>query len=85
MMLTPDEKALARHALGLPNDTRRSYRNRYAAPRNSENCAAWETMRAKGAADVFAYSEFLKHFELTKDGAEAALEDGESLDLEDFR
>lgn len=84
MNLTPDEKALARHALGLPNDHKRSFRNRYAANRNTEACEHWEAMRRKGAADLWMYGEFLKHFELTKEGAEAALDDGESLDLEDF-
>lgn len=84
MMLTPDERALARHALGLPNDKKRSYRNRFAAARNTEACEQWEAMRAKGAADVFAYGEILKWFHLTKDGASAALDAGESLDPEDF-
>lgn len=84
MKLTPDERSLARHALGLPNDKRLSYRNRYAAMRGTDKAAMWEQMRLIGAADVFAYSDVLKHFHLTKEGALAALDDSERLDPEDF-
>ena len=43
--LTPAQLELARHALGLPNDRRRSYRNRYLAGGGSPE---WDAMVEAG-------------------------------------
>lgn len=81
--LTPSERDLARHALGLPNSRRRSYRNRYFAPPGSESHVIWSALVARGLAEMSRRprNDF---FCLTRVGAEAALEPGETLDPEDF-
>jgi len=76
--MTPAQKRLARHALGLPNSTGRSMQNHFIL-RDGEASTVVE-MLLRGHATVgraFEYS-------LTRSGALAALEPGESLDPEDF-
>lgn len=46
MKLTPAQRELARHALGLPNDRKRSYRNRFIASKGHADFAEWEVMVA---------------------------------------
>jgi len=83
--MSPDEDNLARHALGLPNERNRSYRNRYFT---TEDHVIWSLMRQHGLAlwhpqpriGEPAYGMFY----LTKAGANAALRPGETLDDEDF-
>jgi hypothetical protein len=77
------QKGLARHALGLPNDSKRSYRNRYVISRDNPD---WKALVASGHAAIITtgYVAPTALFYLTKKGAEAALETGESLDPEDF-
>lgn len=73
---------LARHALGLPNDRRQSYRNRFLA--GGEH-AEWRAMEAAGLAEADTTGgKGMTWFWLTREGAEAALEPGESLCPEDF-
>lgn len=83
--LTSQQLELARHALGLPNKDRRSYRNRYLISRAGKKHAAWEGMRRAGFARVereaTSYGDL---FFLTRKGAEAALQPGETLCPEDF-
>lgn len=77
--LTPEQLPLARHALGLPNDRGRSYRNRYHVS-GGDRQAAWIAMVDSGLAT----REGSRGFSLTEAGARAALKPGETLCLEDF-
>jgi hypothetical protein len=81
--MSPEQRELARHALGLPNDRRRSYRNRYHAPPGSDSWHAWAKLCDAGWA-VFERGNRNDFFSLTRSGAEAVLRPGETLDLEDF-
>lgn len=74
---------LARHALGLPNDRRRSYRNRYFAPAGMDVENEWNDMVSHGWAERGDGIRSIA-FWLTRSGAEMALDPGESLDMEDF-
>lgn len=84
--MTPEQKPLARHALGLPNRVKTSYRNRFYA--GAMDAPEWRAMVAAGLAN----SEPVSHtsipdytfFWLTPEGATAALEKGEKLCAEDF-
>lgn len=84
IVLTPAQRDLARHALGLDLRHSRSYRNRYVGEE-----PAWREMVAMGLARVreCKNSELtggMPFFWLTREGAEAAMKLGESLDPEDF-
>jgi hypothetical protein len=82
MTMTPEQTELARHALGLPNREKRSYRNYYIGEH-----AAWEAMVAAGLARKsprLPLSGGYIAYWLTKPAAEAALLKGERLDPEDF-
>ena len=80
------ERRLARHALGLPNFRGRSYRNRFVvsyAP--GRTYPAWDRMVDKGWAEQSArVIGGTCWFWLTREGAELALDPGETLDPEDF-
>ena len=79
---------LARHALGLPNKRRQSYRNYFVAGKGHEDYPAWLQMVEQG--DARRYDGTKVHFggddlfTLTIAGAEKALQRGERLDPEDF-
>lgn len=84
--LTPRERELARHALGLDR-RRQSYRNHYIVG-ECEDHTIWLGMVERGLARqrrrssaTFGDSDC---FYLTRAGALAALEPGETLDPEDF-
>ena len=80
--MSPKQRSLARHALGLPNRYRRSYRNRFLA---GGACPDWQGMVAAGQAECGKPDECGRNwFWLTRTGAEAALEPGERLCREDF-
>lgn len=84
-MLTSKQMTLARHALGLPNSKRTTYRNRYVC---QENDSDWQDMVARGMATM-RRGETLPFggdacFYMTRQGAEAALELREKLCPEDF-
>lgn len=81
--LTPREREMARHALGLPNSRRRSYRNRYFAPPGGDSHVIWSALVARGLAEM-SRKPRNDFFCLTRAGAEAALNPGEDLDEEDF-
>lgn len=87
-LLTPAQRKLARHALGLPNDRKRSYRNRFVSTVCPGNYDHWCAMTDAGLAIAGPTQrngiQSLVTFWLTKIGADAALEPGESLDPEDF-
>jgi hypothetical protein len=77
---------MARHALGL-DGSRKSYRNRYFAPHNSEALKAWHDLAVKGLAETGgtrAPAGSPVFCCLTRRGAEAVLEPGETLCPEDF-
>jgi hypothetical protein len=86
--MTPFQRHLARLALGLPNATKRSYRNRYVAAPNTTEYDGWEQMVAAGLAVKTPGGEMglgqNDHFRLTHRAAVEALEPNESLDREDF-
>lgn len=83
--MTPKQKELARHALGLPNKARKSYRNRYVCP---EDDLHWSDLVAKGMATMRPAATLPfggdACFYLTEEGAKAALEGREKLCPEDF-
>lgn len=84
--MTPEQRKLARHALGLPNGKRRSFRNRFATDGGPDN-DAWRAMVEAGFARMRPGVEWMggmDAFWLTRSGAEAALEPGERLCSEDF-
>lgn len=78
---------LARHALGLPNRRKRSYRNHFVAGPGHDDYAAWMAMVDAGCAkrrDGNALTGGDDLFWLTRAGAAATLKRGERLDPEDF-
>lgn len=81
-VMTAQERDLARHALGLPNRRKRSYRNHFVCTTDP----LWERMVEAGLATVRRSAEpgGMHTYRLTRDGAEAALEPGDSLDPKDF-
>ena len=83
--LNNTQRRLARHALGLRNAKKRSYRNRYCSPPKGEAFNAWLGLEQRGLAisDPPQRSGNVM-FYLTQVGAEAALEPGETLCPEDF-
>jgi hypothetical protein len=83
--LTRRECELARHALGLPNKMRRSYRNRYFIDATAPAGLIWLGLVARGLAIIVPSPECdFDQFCLTHASALAALEPGETLDEEDF-
>lgn len=85
--MTDPWRGLARHALGLPNDRLRSYRNRFVTGPGPDG-AAWSGMVAAGLAETRAGQRLpfggADLYWLTREGAMSALEPGETLCPEDF-
>ena len=86
--LTARQRALARHALGLPNRTKKSYRNRFVAGVDHVDFGEWMQMvtdanagRRAGTSLHYGGDDL---FWLTEQGARQALNKGERLDPEDF-
>lgn len=87
MTMTPAQIELARHALGLPNKRRHSYRNHFTAGIGHPDFANWIDMTVKGYARRWINSRLAggdDMFWLTPEGARLALQPGETLDAEDF-
>lgn len=85
--MTPPQKRLGRHALGLPNGERRSYRNRFIAGCDHSDFDVWSAMVDEGLATTTGAKKIfggMSCFKLTEAGARAALERQEALDREDF-
>lgn len=85
--MTPEQIELARHALGLPNKRRQSYRNHFVCGQGHPDWENWQDMVAAGLAKTRkgnALTGGYNWFWLTLDGAHNALRKGERLDLEDF-
>lgn len=80
--MSPDEKRLARHALGLPNKDKISTRNVFFATPGSTPHEIWISMAGRGLADLetgFPGHSGADLFCLTRMGAEQALAPGETL------
>ncbi|CUA90167.1 hypothetical protein Ga0061061_11193 [Chelatococcus sambhunathii] len=89
IILTERQRHLARHALGLPNRSRRSYRNHFVAGPGHGDYDDWMAMVSAGAArrrdgSTSPLTGGDDLFWLTADGARAGLARGEKLDPEDF-
>jgi hypothetical protein len=85
--MSPKQRDLARHALGLPNVLRRSHRNHFVAGPDHDDYQDWMVLVVRGDAkrrlgNPLTGGDDL--FTLTRAGAERALDPGESLDPEDF-
>ena len=86
-VMTPEQIELARHALGLPNPVRRSYRNHFFTGPGTTDHPAWEAMVAAGLAkkrNGGSLSGGDDVFWLTKAAAVKAVKRGERLSSEDF-
>lgn len=83
-MMTTEQVAMCRSALGLPNESSQSYRNRYFAAAGSVIEREWCELVKAGLALREKGGGKLSHFYLNEAGARAVLASGESLDPEDF-
>jgi hypothetical protein len=86
--MTPEQIDLARHALGLPNARRRSYRNHFVTGPGTADYEHWKAMVSAGLATRHPPSQITggdDWFRLTHEGALQALRAGERLDAEDFK
>lgn len=87
--LTPRQRELARHALGLPNKMKMSYRNRFVAGVGHQDYDEWLKMVAQENAAVRPGNTLPYGgddlFWLTPQGARFALKKYERLDQEDFQ
>ncbi len=84
MEMSPRQTRLARHALGLPNESRKSYRNRFVAGPGHDAYQDWMGMVSAGAATQILGETGNSLFRLTQAGAELALIPPERLCPEDF-
>jgi hypothetical protein len=82
--MTPDQIKMARHALGLPNGSKRSYRNRYCAALGSKAEKAWNDLVRRSHAERGVEQVNTAIFHLTESGARIAIDPTERLDPEDF-
>lgn len=85
--MTPRMIALARHALGLPNQRGQTFRNRFIVMKDHANWFHWRLMQDAGLAGCHENSITTPGadiFFLTRAGAEAAKEADETLCPEDF-
>ncbi|UQD69248.1 hypothetical protein JEY40_24850 [Bradyrhizobium japonicum] len=78
------QRKMARHALGLDGERKRSYRNRYFASIDTPGENEWNDLCRRGLAMREKGGDKLVHFYLTDEGARQALDEGEILDPEDF-
>ncbi|MFA5580541.1 MAG: hypothetical protein WDA25_01155 [Paracoccaceae bacterium] len=87
VILTPTQKELARHALGLPNKRKQTYRNHFMAGPGHSDYGEWTALvdadlaRRRSGNELTGGDDL---FWLTYKGAKAALNPGERLDPEDF-
>lgn len=83
--MTPEQKRIARHMLGLPNERKRSYRNRFCASEGHSDYEILLAMQENGYLKVRVTDWHAGNlWFLTLRAAELALEIGETLDMEDF-
>lgn len=74
--VTPEERVLMRHALGL-DQAKRAYRNRYAAPKATPVRDAFEYLTKRSLAERGADTASLVWFSLTEAGITAVTEPNE--------
>jgi hypothetical protein len=79
-----EQVRLARHALGLPKDDGRSYRNRFVASKGGDNETEWDDLVSKGLAFRGGDDRSMVGFCLTEQGAIMVLEGKETLCPEEF-
>ena len=82
--MTTIQRDLARHALGLPNAQKQTYRNHFCIPEGADEYPNWEDLVKQGLAvkaggGVNWSGDF---FYLTLEGATQALLPGESISVE---
>lgn len=85
--MTPYQVELGRHALGLPNKRKTSYRNHFCAGLAHSDYSYWAEMVRNGYAKKHSATEITGGddlFVLTKAGALLCLSGDEKLDVEDF-
>ena len=82
--LTHRQRVLARQALGLPNMQKRIITNAYTCPCAPGTYEQWSEMVDAGLADCGPIVKGERLFRLTREGAEQALELGETIYPEDF-
>lgn len=85
--MTPEQIELARHALGLTQGRKRSYRNHFVCGPGHSDYDNWEAMTNDGKAWKRKGSPLSGGddiFGMTAAGAEEVLRKGERLDPEDF-
>jgi len=84
--MMPTQVELARHALGLPNKRRMSYRNYFIAGPGHSDFDDWTEMVAIGVAVITRKYNSTGEtcFRLTRAGAGVAIKRGERLCPEDF-
>lgn len=86
--LSDEEKKLCRHALGLPNAKKKSYRNHFVTSKGGRDAEVFEVMHDKGLVLRQANNKLLGSgdvfYRLTRAAAAACLEPGERLDQTDF-
>jgi hypothetical protein len=83
--VSPKQRELARHALGLPNRTKTSYRNHFCIGAGNPDHAEWEKMVEAGEAVKRSGPNWGGDdmFHLTLEGALKAREPKEHLSRED--
>jgi hypothetical protein len=89
--MTPRQISLARHALGLKDNRKVSYRNYFSVGSGAPDYDDWMEMVRQGnavrrigptqAGTLFGGDDI---FHLTRSGATSVLKEGEGLDPEDF-
>jgi hypothetical protein len=82
--MTPEQRRMARHALGLIDGRKTSYRNRYYAHLGSEKGMAWDSLVEQELAEKIPTDASLTGYFLTLAGAKSVLEQDERLCGEDF-
>ncbi len=85
--MKPEQIELGRHALGLPNRARKSYRNHFVCGPGHDDYSEWLQMVQDGNAVKFNGSPITGNdpvFRLTNQAAITCLEPNERLDKEDF-
>lgn len=82
--MTPKQRTLARHALGLPNKKKTAYRNHFCINSDSPDYSEWESLVSKKMAVKACVREGWSgdFFYLTLSGAKNALWGDEHLSRE---
>ena len=80
--MTDRQRELSRHALGLPNDRRVTYRNRFIVGPGMTNFQEWEDLAEKGLA-VKSAGETANCYQLTLAAARMVLHKNERICRED--